>query len=199
MFLFTWWNIKRARSPAIISTGALNQALLAGVLTLIETNTYLLSASLDLDGGNLNENVPVLFKFKKPLNSRREENTLVTLGDSPTSFGSPKFPVPYVVGGSTLDTFPVYAPTKSNTLHAYVDTTMMKKRYHFVFAVHPPPIELQHSVAHGLAILLDALTSLLALLAAGFACAMFFTLWRDIDGESRKHTTGMPLHIRVSF
>ncbi len=46
---------------------------------------------------------------------------------------------------------------------------------------------------------LDALTSLFVLLAAGFACTMFFTLWRDIDGESRKQMTGKHAYAYLQF
>lgn len=132
MFPFAWWNVKRARNPAIISTDSLNQTL-AGALTLIEASDYFLRVSLALGGDHLNENVPTLFKFKKPLNFRGKENSLVTSSDYATSLGSPKFPVPYIVGRSTLDTFPVYVPTKGNTLYAYVDAATMKRGCHYVF------------------------------------------------------------------
>ncbi len=69
----------------------------------------------------------------------------------------------------------------------------------YIFAVHPLRVKFQFSVTNGLAMSLDALTSLFVLLAAGFACTMFFTLWRDIDGESRKQMTGKHAYAYLQF
>ena len=131
MFSLTWWNVKRARNPAIISIDPLSQTRAqAGVLTCIYASIYLLSASLDLGEHNLDETKLDLFKFKKPLTSNAQENALVA---SNTTFSSPTFPVPCIVGGSALDTFQVYETTQNRAPPAYVDTPLIAKRYHLIF------------------------------------------------------------------
>ncbi len=96
----------------------------------IEAITNFHSAALVLGDDKINENIPISFQFRKPLHVRRQENALVTSNNYAASFDSPKFPVPFISGTSTLPATPVYdtETNKYNAVRVYADTTVMKNR-----------------------------------------------------------------------